>query len=267
MTEQIWAYIICCADDCDTLPDAIDSLSMFSDRIYLIDGGNISLVHYPRYNTPIAEWIHTRPEYNRGMWGSSRIELVWHDFVSYGPQRNFTLEYLKQSPTRPKWLVWIDSDEACSNEMINAINGGYLDRLPDGTEGVYAKWLNLVQDEQHCVGGHHSDWLAHPRIVKVDNHYWSGSVHEHMVIDRNKLERLDVRIIHTRALFRRRLLIQRSHPNIKNKPDPLWDDAQMTGIPVGVTWKPLRWPDGEIILPFDQDAREIWDREGNLIEK
>jgi hypothetical protein len=256
---KIISYILACPDDCDTLGDAINSLSPFSDHIYLFDGGNVSLIHHPRHIMPVKEWIGTRPEYDAGHWGNSQLTIVEREFINYGNQRNYALRYLNdQAGEGSNWLVWIDSDEVCSGEMIACLRSGYLDTIPGDIEGVYVKWLNLVQDEQHCVGGHHSDWLAHPRIVKVNNHSWSGSVHEHMVINRDKLIRLDVRVIHSRALFRRRLLVQRSHPNIKNQPDPLWDDAVMELVPKGVSWTPLHWPEGEFPIDFHADARDYW---------
>ena len=264
---KIWSYLIVAPDDADTLPDALDSLS-FSDRIYLLDGGNVSLIHHPRHTTPIKEWIKSRPEYDHDdlethgsyesyTWNGVPIVLWENEFVSYGPQRNALLSMLEKEPDKCDWLVWIDSDEVCSDQMINNIRT-YLETVPPDTEGVYVKWLNLVQDEKHCVGGHHSDWLAHPRIVKVGNHRWSGSVHEHMVIDRSKLTRFAVRVCHSRALFRKRLYVQRSHPNIRRQPDPLWDDAVIEPVPLGVTWEPLRWPEGEFPIDIDADARDYW---------
>lgn len=259
---KIWSYILVCPDDADTLPDALDSLR-FSDRIYLLDGGNVSLILHPRNTVPIKEWIKARPEYSDAkagdypLWNGVPI-VVWENtFSSYGQQRNTLLSMLEKEPDRCDWLVWLDSDEVCSDQMINNIRA-HLENLPPGTEGVYVKLLNLVQDERHCVGGYHSDWHAHPRIAKVGNHYFSGSVHEHMVIDRSKLARWDVRVIHTRALYRRRLYIQRSHEMVRLKPNPLWYDAVMEDVPPGVTWKPLRWPEGEFPIGIDEDARKYW---------
>lgn len=257
----VWSYILCCPDDQDTLADAINSLAQFSNRIYLVDGGNVSLIHRERYATPIKDWLKSQYKYSNGKWLDSELVMLEHEFTSYGPQRNWLLEYLNAETSNPDWLVWIDSDEVCSWQMANGIKYGELEQF-SGKDGVYVKWLNLVQDEQHCVAGSHSDWLSHPRIVKVGNHYWSGTIHEHMVIDRGNIARWDVRVVHSRALFRRRLMVQRGHPNIRNRPDPLWDDAVIEPIPPGVTWK-IHWPSEEKPLPIDQDAREVWDESGN----
>lgn len=264
---KIWSYIIAAPDDVDVLPDAISSLACFSDRIYVIDGGNRSLIHHPRYVFPLRESLTCAPRFlgeNTGrygkVWDGVHLILIEHPLVSYGPQRNWTLEMLKNEPDQCDWLVWIDADEVCSWQLINGIRS-YLAALPNDCEGITVKWLNLVQDEQHYAN---SDWLAHPRIVKIGNHSWSGSVHEHMLINRDKLERWDVRIIHTRALFRRRLLVQRSHPKLIGSPDPFWGSATMGEVYGGISWPKLHYPEKEILLPFESNALDTWDELGNL---
>jgi hypothetical protein len=268
---KIFSYVMSFGDEADTLADALSSLAFFSDHIYVTDGvfGSGTLCHHPRYLIPLSDWFQSRPEYRPDSWNGVPLTLWVNEFKDPAGQRNWTMEAIRREPERPDWITWIDSDEVCSWEMIRGIRD-HLRALPSNTAGVYTQWLNLVQDEQHCVGGHHSSWLAHPRIHKLDNVYFSGNWHEHMVIDRANLDRWDVRIVHTRPFYRKRLLVQRGHPTIRHRSQiepgksPFWDDAQIEPIPAGVTWPVLHYPEDEIVpFPIDRDALEVWNELGN----
>lgn len=287
---KIFGYIISNPDEVPVLPDALDSLASFCDRIFLVDGGlgGGTLNHGPEHFTPlkdvmydwvaVCQWFTHRDIPNglerTGVWGNKYVPItLWeHSFADPASQRNWTLDRIWNYSEQCDWLVMLDSDEVYSYEAELGMRD-YLAQVPDDIIGVYQKWLNLVQDEQHCVGGHHSDWLAHPRIMRPKTFYWGGSWHEPMVCDRNKLIRWDTRVIHSRALFRRRLLVQRGHATIRERstinPDlgPFWDDAVMEPIPAGVTWRPLHWPVEEIAIDFNTDALTIWNERGELRSK
>ena len=276
---RIVSYIISTAMDTAVLGDALNSLAHFSDKIYVVDGlqGRGTLCHYPLWTTPIRDWLLTRPEYDGGdcipcrKWNGVSFTFLEHEFIHPTHQRNWVHGQLMELEPHADWVVWIDSDEVCSWEMINGIRDR-LKLMPGNVVGVCPIWLNLVQDEQHCVGGQHSTRLAHPRIHRLINTdgkpiCYSGEWHEHMVIDRPSVVNVDWRVIHTRALYRRILLVMRGHPMVGKRwssvlPDApmFWDDAFMEEIPKGVTWPTLHPPQGEIIpFPIEADAAKVWD--------
>lgn len=262
---KIDGYIMSMADDVDVLPDALDSLAKFCDRIFVVDGmmGRGTLSHHPRYMQSIREWLfhksHDGTDERVGkyqpyedMMGSSHYFswnevpaiLYENEFLDPAHQRNFILGEMAKELEQPDWIAWIDSDEVCSNEFINGVRP-YLASLPSDVVGICPKWLTLSPDEKHCVR-HMSDWLAHPRIHKPNSAYFQGSWHEHMVIDRSKCRQWDVRVIHTRALFMNRLKVQRGHDGVATGQTPLWADAVIVDIPEGVTWATLHYPEGEV---------------------
>ena len=271
---KIFSYVLTMADDVDVLPDALSSMAHFSDQVFVVDGmmGSGTLCHHPRYTTPIEEWIKTRPEYDyddleiygpldsytwtathrpsRSTLRETTVPLtIWsNEFKDPAHQRNFTLDMMSRLSEQPDWIVWIDSDEVCSWEFIDGVRP-LLDSLSDDAEGVYLKWLTLVQDEKHCVE-HMSSWLAHPRIHRPTTGRFQGSWHEHMLIDRSWCVQFDARVIHTRALFTERLRVQRGHDGIASGNTPLWADAKMIDVPSGVTWPAIHWPEGEKETPF-----------------
>ena len=259
---KIFSYCISFPDDADVLADALNSMSPFCDRIFLLDGGfEGALCHHPRFTDPLREWIETRREYDYDpleiygalesyTWNEVPITIWEHPFRDPAHARNYILDRMAQEPEQPDWIYWHDADEIASWELIRGIRPK-LESLSDDVVGVYVKWLTLVQDEQHCVQ-HMSDWLAHPRIHRPLSAHFQGNWHEHMVIDRNKCVRWDVRVIHTRALYRNRLKIQRGHDSIARGQTPLWADAKMVDIPNGVTWPKLFWPNGESKIPFEE---------------
>lgn len=278
---KVYGYIISNPDEVPVLPDALDSLASFCDRIFLVDGGlgGGTLNHHPEHIESLGKWLlssnnmvtkdHSTREYLGGSWNGVWMTLWEHPFTDPAAQRNYTLERIWNETEQCDWLAMLDSDEVYSYEAERGMRD-YLAQVPDDIIGITQKWLNLVQDEQHCVGGHHSDWLAHPRILRPRTFYFSGQWHEHLVCDRSKLIQWDTRVIHRRALERRRLLVQRGHSTIRERSvinpsaGPLWDDATLADVPVGVTWRELHWARGEKIIPFGQDALEVWDERGNL---
>lgn len=270
---RIIAYVITTGMDVDTLPDALNSLAYFSDHIYVTDGlqGPGTLKHVPLHTAPIREWLLMRSEYESGdciscrKWNGVPFTLMEREFDNPAAQRNWTLGRLSELDPRADWVVWIDSDEVCSWEMIHGIRD-LLERVPRNVSDVCQQWLNLVRDEQHCVGGHHSSWLSHSKIHRLGAVHWANEWHEHGVFNGDRV-RWNTRVIHTRSMFRRILLVQRGHPVIGNRRSRVlpeapmfWDDLTVESIPNGATWPALHYPEGEIIpFPVDKDAAEVWD--------
>jgi len=270
---RIISYIISTPMDVSTLSDALNSLSHFSDALYVTDGmqGPGTLVHYPLHTSPIRNWLLHQKEaghvHNATLWtwNGKPLTLWEHPFRHPADQRNWTLARISEIDPKADWVVWIDSDEVCSWEMIHGIRD-FLDKVPDNVSDVCQKWLNLVQDEQHCVGGHHSSWLAHSKIHRLGAVHWANEWHEHGVFNGDRV-RWNTRVIHTRSMFRRILLVQRGHPVIGNRRSRVlpeapmfWDDLTVEDVPSDVTWPALHYPDGEIIpFPVDKDAAEVWD--------
>ena len=264
---RLVSYIITTPMDSPVLRDAIDSLSYFSDHIYIIDGmqGRGTLCHYPLSLIPIRDWLLNCPEFIGGKWNKVSVTLLENEFIHPAAQRSWALSAIGDLDGDSDWIVWIDSDEVCSWEMIHGIRD-FLDKVPDSVSDVCQKWLNLVQDEQHCVGGHHSSWLSHSKIHRAGSVRWANEWHEHGVFAGQRIK-WDTRVIHTRALYRRILLVQRGHPVIGRRISSVlpeapmfWDDAVMEHIPSGITWLTLHIPEGEIIpFPFEGDAAKVWD--------
>jgi len=281
---KIHSYVMSFWDDQDVLADALNSLVHFSDHLFVIDGGMTNaLCHNPRFHSPIIEWVGHCDEVDADSieylsdgysmkWAGIPLTLWEHEYLDPGNQRGWITGKMESLPDQPDWVCWIDSDEVCSLEMIRHAHS-YLRALPPSTKNVIVQWLNIVQDEQHCVGGTHSTWLSHGRLYRPRTISWSGGYHEHQVYEQDRAA-WDVRVIHTRAFYRKRLLVQRGHPVIRGKSKVLpnapqfWDDANLEEIPSGVTWPKLNYPEGEIIpFPFDADAAEVWDyRTGELLK-
>lgn len=266
---NIWSYVMSFPDDCDVLPDALDSLAHISDRLFVVDGGMTdgTLSHHPRYRIPLSEWFPTQEQFRgwtltsnherSGIWRKISLTLFDHPFRDPAHQRVYILSEMMQRGYQPDWIIWIDSDEVLSHEFIRDVHAR-LESFPKEVVGVYVKRLCLVQDEQHCVDSSQSNWLAHPTIHRPGVVKFSGNWHEHMLIDREHLERWDSwAIIHSRALFRKRLWEQRGHSDIANGDTLLWSGVHMENVPIGVTWK-LHWPNSESVVPFGVDVREFY---------
>lgn len=257
---KIFSYLISMPDDVDTLPDALDSLAKFCDRIFVVDGlmGEKTLSQHPRFLEPLRDWIITRDEfgvdYNTtpnglALWNGVPLTLYENEFKTPGGQRNYILGRMAQEPEQPNWVVWIDSDEICSNEFISDIRP-YLEGLPPDISNVCPKWLTLIQDEQHYAPAH-SGWLSHARIHHPGIARWVEQWHEHMNYVGQR-EAWDRKIIHTRMLFRRRLFVQRGHAVVN---EGAWSNVTAVPVPAGITWN-MHWPESEPIgMPFDSDIR------------
>lgn len=267
---KIWSYIMAFPDDRDVILDALRSLETFSDRIFVVDGGfEGALCHHPRYTEPLRYFFDDTFSFRGYVDGASHesgyeyidgnrhIVLYEHPFYDPGSQRNYLTKVMESLPDQPNWYVWIDADEVCSNQMELGIRD-FLSRLQPDETNVVMKWLNLCQDEQHIAGGNHSSWLAHGRAYRPGTVYWNAGWHEHQYYQGKRIQ-WDVRVVHTRALYRKRLLVQRGHPRVGGKDNPLWGDVEsLESVPAGVTWTPLHWPEGEEVLGFHEDARNYW---------
>lgn len=257
----IHSYVMTCPDEADVLSGCLDSLSNVSDRIFIVDGGlgGGSLIHRARYTERISEWIQKQSNFGRECcpgtetWGGIPITLWENQFLDPGNQRNFIMSAMMHWPEQPDWILWIDSDEILSHQFSLSVRD-FLSRLPDSVTNVCPKWLTLVQDESHCVP-HMSNWLAHGRLYRPGSIYWNSGWHENQYYEGQRVQ-FDVRVLHLRALFRRRLWIQRGHPQVAGRDNPLWGDARIESVPSGVTWDKIRWPDGEVEIPFDADIRD-----------
>jgi hypothetical protein len=197
-------------------------------------------------------------------WAGVPITIWENDFLDPGNQRNWIIRKMESEPEQPDWVCWIDSDEVCSDQFISGIRD-FLEAQPSEVTNVVPQWLNLIVDEQHIAGGDHSSWLAHGRLYRPGTVYFNNGWHEHQYYQGRRVQ-FDTRIIHTRGLYRKRLLVQRGHPRVSGHDRPLWGDVVAPEpIPAGVTWRPLHWPDGERVLDFNTDALTVWNERGELI--
>lgn len=241
---KIHSYVLSMPDERDTLPDALRSLDGFSDKIFVVDGGlgGGTQCYHPRYTAPVSEWI-----FECGLLAPLKI---WsNEFRTPGEQRNFALGMMAREAEQPDWIFWLDSDEIASNELVNDIRP-YLKSMRSGVTNVCPKWLTLTQDEQHYAPSH-SNYLSHARIHRPGVVQWSSSWHEHMRYTGERVvwERY---IIHTRMLFRKRLLLQHGHDIYDEK---TWSDVTAEPILAGVTWS-LHWPEGEPVnVPLSESIR------------
>lgn len=248
---KIWSYVMAFPDDRDVIMDALRSLEKFSDLIFVVDGGfEGALCHHPRYTEPLRPFLEDQNF-------QCPIALCENPFYDPGAQRNWLTKTMESFPDQPDWYVWIDADEVCSHQMEDGIRD-FLSQQPSDVTNVVPKWLNLCQDERHIAGGNHSSWLAHGRAYRPGTVYWNAGWHEHQYYQGKRVQ-WDVRVVHTRALYRKRLLVQRGHPRVGGKDNPLWGDVEsLEPVPAGVTWTPLHWPEGEEVLGFHEDARNYW---------
>ena len=168
---KVYSYTIACPDDGDVLPNCLNSLSKFVDRIYLVDTGNeTSMIRYIRNRGNVLQRIIMRPEfvdlgYFDGIWRVDEwngVELYTsnHDFTNPGEVRNWTLAHMGQDCD---WVVALDADEIASNEMINGLRP-FLESLKPEDTNVVQPLCNLVVDPDHMAQGHHSTWLSHARV-------------------------------------------------------------------------------------------------------
>jgi len=235
-------------------------------RLRSVQRGDGRLCHHPRFTEPLyiflgfdIDTLHSFISYCK--YNGTELYLWEHDFLDPGSQRNWIIKKMESEPEQPDWVCWIDSDEVCSDQFISGIRG-FLEAQPPEVTNVIPQWLNLIVDEQHMAGGSHSSWLAHGRLYRPGTVYWGNGWHEHQYYQGKRVQ-FDARIIHTRGLYRKRLLVQRGHPRVSGTDRPLWGDVVAPEpIPAGVTWRPLHWPDGERVIGFNDDALLYWDEHG-----
>jgi hypothetical protein len=246
----IWSYVISNPDEITCLPDALDSLAKFSDRIFVVDGGlgGGTLNQHPTHTQPLDMMLSALgqasfsgcPDWASFCWNDTPLTLYDNEFRDPANQRNWILDHMAEESNQPDWIVWIDSDEICSHEFENGIRD-YLAGLPADVTNVCPKWLTLIQDNDHYAPAL-SDWLSHARIHHPNTVRWWGTWHEHMNYLGKRVE-WDVRVIHTRLLFRKRLLIQRGHEVVN---EGAWSVVTSVPVPDGITWS-LTWPKDEPI--------------------
>lgn len=266
------SYVMSNPDEVDVLPDALESLSRVSDRIFVVDGGlgGGTLCHHPRFTQPLGKWLANQKgalaRYDlaeRLDWihrpGWQPITFRENRFLSPADQRNWVGRMMAKFSPQPDWILWIDSDEILSNELVARIRDE-LPHVPSNVTNICPTWLTLVEDELHCVE-HMSGPLAHARLHRPGSVVWEGNWHEHGNFEGERMWWSE-RVIHTRALYRRRLWTQRGHSGICGGTTPLWKNAKMIAVPDGVTWPPLDWPKEEKEIPFDADASRVWHRTG-----
>lgn len=259
MTIKIASYTFAFPDEADVLENCLNSLARCVDHIYLIDGGmNHAFVHRIRNSGSLWNWLLERHETDMvgdgvresfWKWNNVPLTFINHEYVDPGSQRNFALEYINSLPEKYDWIVALDADEVESGEA-EAQMRDYLESLPIQVTNVVQPLLNLVQDEQHCADGHHSTWLVHSRLHRPNAVHYNVGYHEHQTFEGIRVQ-WNPRIIHTRMLFRKRIWDQRGAHTLRSA----WDDVKMVDVPPGITWHPLRWPDSEIRIPFDEDIR------------
>lgn len=256
---KVYSYTIACPDDGDVLPNCLNSLSKFVDRIYLVDTSNeTSMIRQVRNGGILFKYIVSRPEYCElayfdgdwrvDEWNGVELYTSKHDFTTPGEVRNWTLEHMGKDCD---WIVALDADEIASNEMINGLRP-FLATLPTQDTNVVQPLCNLVVDPDHMAQGHHSTWLSHARVHRPDMVKWTEQWHESMSFVGYRVQ-FPARIIHTRMLFRKRLLLQRGHDKIV---EGAWADAYPVPVPADCTFD-MEWlPDEPIGVPVDQTLGE-----------
>ena len=256
----IFSYIISNPDESPVLSDALTSLAKFSDRIYLIDGGLLggTMIQRPTVSTPLRYWLGASDEVQKviqvgnrwvSKWNGVPLILIENTFLHPAAQRNFALDIIEKEPEPPDWIVWIDSDEICSNEFAANIRP-YLDGVSLSVTNICPKWLTLVGNET-LYFPEYSSWLSHARIHRPKTARFSGQWHEHMDYTGERAEWNEY-IIHTRMLYRERLYNQRGHARLN---EGVWSGVNAKPIPQGVTFD-LTWLDYEMRdVPFDADIR------------
>lgn len=258
--SNIWSYTFTFPDETDVLPNCLNSLSRCVNRIVLVDGGTQhAFVHQTRNNKPTLDWLMEQLEFDfitytpslsiEGTWNGIPLVYIEHEYVDPGSQRNYILNWINEQELRPDWVVALDSDEVESSEAERNLRE-YVENLPPFVTNVVQPLLNLVQDERHSAAGHHSDWLAHSRLHRPDAVHYNLGYHEHQTYVGQRVQ-WSARIVHQRMLYRRRIWRQRQAYTLRSA----WDDVQMVDVPPGVTWRPLRWPETETVIPFDEDIR------------
>ncbi len=139
----------------------VQSVLSFADRVYVVDSGS---------DDGTVEWVQRL--------GSTKIELVHHEYQGPADQKNWALDHLDISTP---WVLFLDADEwvpeelaeeivAATREPSKAVRGYFLNRriVWEGRwirhGGWFPSWnLRLFQ---HCFG-----------------RYEQRRVHEHVVVN------------------------------------------------------------------------------------
>jgi hypothetical protein len=258
---KIDGYIMSNPDEITVLPDAINSLAKFCDRIFITDGalGGGTLNQHPTYTQPLQEWMQGQFEVSLinntgagrydGEWMGVPITVWENQFIDPGSQRNWTLDKMSQEPDSCDWIMWLDSDEICTNEFIGDVRI-FLKDLPSDVSNVCPKWFTLIEDQQHYTPSL-SSYLSHSRLHHPGTVRWSSSWHENQTFIGRRVN-FDRYIVHSRLVLRKRLLVQRGHKVIN---EGAWANVSAVPVPDNVTWK-MTWPDDEPIgVPFSEDIR------------
>ncbi len=145
------SYIMSNPDEVDVLPDALKSLSRVSDLIFVVDGGleGGTLCHYPRFTQPLREWFGAQEgvyivvgpsgDYNIYHPRWRPITLRENRFLSPADQRNWIGRFMAACQP-PDWILWIDSDEILSNELVACIRDE-LPLVPSNVTNICPTWL------------------------------------------------------------------------------------------------------------------------------
>lgn len=88
------------------------------------------------------------------------VQVVRHDFLNYGVQRNWAIDNL---PMKYDWELHLDSDERLSDELIDQINA-LRNRFLDDIDGYYIPRLIYFMGRPIKYGGMFPIW--HLRLIR-----------------------------------------------------------------------------------------------------
>jgi glycosyltransferase involved in cell wall biosynthesis len=88
------------------------------------------------------------------------VQVVKHDFLNYGVQRNWAIDNL---PLKYDWELHLDSDERLSDELIDQLNS-LKTRFPDAINGYYIPRLVHFMGRPIRYGGMFPIW--HLRLIR-----------------------------------------------------------------------------------------------------
>jgi glycosyltransferase involved in cell wall biosynthesis len=88
------------------------------------------------------------------------VQVVKHDFLHYGVQRNWAIDNL---PLKYDWELHLDSDERLSDELIDQLKA-LRNRFPDDLDGYYIPRLVYFMGRAIKYGGMFPIW--HLRLIR-----------------------------------------------------------------------------------------------------
>ena len=88
------------------------------------------------------------------------VQVVKHDFLNYGVQRNWAIDNL---PLKYDWELHLDSDERLSDELIDQLKA-LRNRFPDDLDGYYIPRLVYFMGRAIKYGGMFPIW--HLRLIR-----------------------------------------------------------------------------------------------------